>query len=323
MSDNEETKIVFKKRKQRSNIRSKDDETVRDEANTKVGEEQEDDDSVNRSVIDEFRELKRIKLLSGKGVNVMDLLSDPNQKKTSEETKEQVKGGVTSISKLESELDLGQTFSAETNKRDEDSEMNKYIDKVMAGRLQTDSTSESGTSTKAPILDQTHDMFLKVIPEKLLALARKDKQENQEMLSSQMLTSIPEVDLGIDEKIKNIEKTEAARAKYFHDRARERAKNQNSSESLAPKNISSCYKKEENIRFDSKYIQQSSSNNNDGKPNKAPVLKPITQIQYDFEPVVQIGDAPATLAVTRIERSKLPGKNTPSDDFVFEKFRKN
>ena len=38
-------------------------------------------------------------------------------------------------------------------------------------------------------------------------------QQSEEMLSSQMLSGITEVDLGIDEKIRNIEATDAAKRK--------------------------------------------------------------------------------------------------------------
>lgn len=40
---------------------------------------------------------------------------------------------------------------------------------------------------------------------------------SEEMLSNQMLNGIPEVDLGIDVKIKNIEATEAAKEKLLRD----------------------------------------------------------------------------------------------------------
>lgn len=40
---------------------------------------------------------------------------------------------------------------------------------------------------------------------------------SEEMLSNQMLNGIPEVDLGIDVKIKNIEATEAAKEKLMRD----------------------------------------------------------------------------------------------------------
>lgn len=40
---------------------------------------------------------------------------------------------------------------------------------------------------------------------------------SEEMLSNQMLNGIPEVDLGIEAKIKNIEATEAAKEKLIYD----------------------------------------------------------------------------------------------------------
>ena len=40
-------------------------------------------------------------------------------------------------------------------------------------------------------------------------------QKNEEMLSNQMLNGIPEVDLGIEAKIKNIEATEEAKIKLM------------------------------------------------------------------------------------------------------------
>lgn len=42
-------------------------------------------------------------------------------------------------------------------------------------------------------------------------------QKSEEMLSNQMLNGIPEVDLGIDAKIKNIEATEEAKQKLLQD----------------------------------------------------------------------------------------------------------
>ena len=44
--------------------------------------------------------------------------------------------------------------------------------------------------------------------------------QSEEMLSSQMLSGIPEVDLGIDEKIRNIEATDAAKRKAAEERLR-------------------------------------------------------------------------------------------------------
>lgn len=53
------------------------------------------------------------------------------------------------------------------------------------------------------------------LPEHLRA---SSTQKSEEMLSNQMLSGIPEVDLGIDAKIKNIEATEEAKMKLLWER---------------------------------------------------------------------------------------------------------
>ena len=49
-------------------------------------------------------------------------------------------------------------------------------------------------------------------------LRKSHSKKNEEMLSSQMLSGIPEVDLGIDEKIRNIEATEFAKKRLAEER---------------------------------------------------------------------------------------------------------
>jgi hypothetical protein len=59
------------------------------------------------------------------------------------------------------------------------------------------------------------DRALLSLPEHL---KKAQTKKSEEMLSSQMLSGIPEVDLGIDEKIRNIEATEAAKKKAAEER---------------------------------------------------------------------------------------------------------
>ena len=60
------------------------------------------------------------------------------------------------------------------------------------------------------------------------------------MLSSQMLSGIPEVDLGIDEKIRNIEATDAAKRKAAEERLR-RAKS-GAPSAFVPSNLAVNFK---------------------------------------------------------------------------------
>merc|ERR1719347_1880057 len=48
-------------------------------------------------------------------------------------------------------------------------------------------------------------------------LTKSTFKKDQQMISAQMLTGIPEVDLGIDVKIQNIEKTERAKKKLLEE----------------------------------------------------------------------------------------------------------
>lgn len=53
-------------------------------------------------------------------------------------------------------------------------------------------------------------------------LSQTSSQRSEEMLSNQMLSGIPEVDLGIEAKIKNIEATEDAKLKFLQEQQRKK-----------------------------------------------------------------------------------------------------
>uniref|UniRef100_A0A8C2D463 Chromosome 9 open reading frame 78 n=1 Tax=Cyprinus carpio TaxID=7962 RepID=A0A8C2D463_CYPCA len=108
----------------------------------------------------------------------------------------------------ENDLNLGTSFSAETNRRDEDADMMEYIEIELKKRKN---------------------------PEDLLYELPENKTEK--MLSNQMLSGIVEVDLGIDAKINNIIITEEAKAKLL---AEQRNKKDNGT-SFVPTNIAVYY----------------------------------------------------------------------------------
>ncbi|KAF7281143.1 splicing factor C9orf78 isoform X1 [Rhynchophorus ferrugineus] len=108
---------------------------------------------------------------------------------------------------------IGTQFSVETNKRDEDEEMMKFIEEEMSkkkGKNDPDNTNNklaNGTSYLTP-----EEAALQAVPKHLRESSAK---RSEEMLSNQMLSGIPEVDLGIEAKIKNIEATEEAKLKLL------------------------------------------------------------------------------------------------------------
>uniref|UniRef100_T1IUF4 Telomere length and silencing protein 1 homolog n=1 Tax=Strigamia maritima TaxID=126957 RepID=T1IUF4_STRMM len=111
---------------------------------------------------------------------------------------------------LAEELSIGTTFSAETNRRDEDADMMKYIDEQLAKR-KGESVEKEIQSKRA----KSSEDALYEVPEHLRISSSK---KSEEMLSNQMLSGIPEVDLGIEAKIRNIEATEDAKQKLVRER---------------------------------------------------------------------------------------------------------
>uniref|UniRef100_A0A182SBJ9 Hepatocellular carcinoma-associated antigen 59 domain-containing protein n=1 Tax=Anopheles maculatus TaxID=74869 RepID=A0A182SBJ9_9DIPT len=115
---------------------------------------------------------------------------------------------------------IGTQFSAETNKRDEDEEMMKYIEEELGKRKgiaqEQDNQVEGESSTK---YQSPEEAALLSLP---AHLSQTSSQRSEEMLSNQMLSGIPEIDLGIEAKIKNIEATEEAKLKYMQEQQRKK-----------------------------------------------------------------------------------------------------
>lgn len=112
------------------------------------------------------------------------------------------------------DVGIGTQFSAETNKRDEDEEMMKYIEEQLtkrkSNRPDTDNDNDVGDSEEKYLSPE--EAALLSLPEHLRV---GSAHRSEEMLSNQMLNGIPEVDLGIEAKIRNIEATEAAKEKLL------------------------------------------------------------------------------------------------------------
>lgn len=113
---------------------------------------------------------------------------------------------------------MASNFAKETNQRDEDAEMQKFIDeqielKKLSEKLSSvngdGSTVEASTSDEKKFKRPEDALF--DIPKYLIETPSKHRSE--ESLSEQMLSGIPEVDLGVGERIRNIEDTERAKQK--------------------------------------------------------------------------------------------------------------
>ena len=129
---------------------------------------------------------------------------------------------------------MSSNFAAETKQKDEDLHMLSYIEDEM--------TKRSGTSDKCSIPQKTGSAYenklgeLYAIPEYLKG---GSKLNSEEMLSNQILSGIPEFELGVEEKFRNIQATEVAVRKLV----REQLKPEEGESSLIPINLATNFTK--------------------------------------------------------------------------------
>ncbi|XP_014371109.2 telomere length and silencing protein 1 homolog [Papilio machaon] len=210
--------VKFKPKKRR-NIRQR----------VKVEDDDSEDEQVILARLEEAKEAQKLRERPN-GVSIVALAT--GQKVTLEEEivcKDPFKiksGGIVNMQALKSgkvkqvddayDTGIGTQFSAETNKRDEDEEMMKYIEEQLAKRKEgkVDDKKESENNDTLKYLSPEEAALLS-LPEHLRV---SSMPRSEEMLSNQMLSGIPEVDLGIDAKIKNIEATEEAKMKLLWER---------------------------------------------------------------------------------------------------------
>ncbi|KAI5475547.1 hypothetical protein MNV49_001180 [Pseudohyphozyma bogoriensis] len=104
-------------------------------------------------------------------------------------------------------------FTGQTNAVDVDKHMMAYIEAELQKRK---GTSDFDTTAEIQSLDP-RDALYKVAEK--YRIQKKEVEEGNVTLSTAMLTAIPEVDLGIDTRLKNIEDTEKAKRQFYEARA--------------------------------------------------------------------------------------------------------
>ncbi|KAB7505629.1 Uncharacterized protein Anas_03196 [Armadillidium nasatum] len=284
---NSENKITFKKINKKNICRRKNSESS--------SNEDEDDKDQLLSRLEESKELRKIRRKHG-GVTAEALLhAKKEKKKEKDDDPYKVKTGgmldletVKNTPKVDDAYDtgIGTAFSAETNRRDEDAEMQKFIEENLAKRkgVKKDKV-EKGEENKYL---SPEEAALQSVPD---YLRKSSSKKNEEMLSNQMLSGIPEVDLGLEAKIRNIEATEEAKQKLlrrFND------------------------EKGETFRICSQKYGLNIEDSNTPKEKK----KTKSKVQEVIEPVVGGGVKISTVAPKRLQNEKA------TDDFHYEKFRK-
>lgn len=241
------------------------------------------------------------------------------------------KKGLKEVAELERELDLKNTFSKETNRRDEDAEMNKYIEEQIRLKREAEKKERQKLEVKkradhddselseiftlpAAATDKIDDILLHSLSKNLAPSA---DERSEAMLSSQMLNGIPEVDLGITERIRTIEATEEAKLRLAASSgSSKRNLNKSSKTSTSiPVNFSSNFQQHRYNR-DSREGELKTT-----RPERRPHNNTTNTIT---EAVVHVGEEPTTVEYKLPSTGgHPPPKGKSSDDYCVSKFKKS
>ncbi|XP_065286448.1 splicing factor C9orf78 [Dermacentor albipictus] len=283
------------------------------------GSRSDGEDDISREILQDTKEIQKLRKRPN-GVSVIGLnlgkkltakeelvIDDPFKLKTGGMIDmKALKGKRVTMEELDA-VNLGNTFSVETNQRDEDADMMKYIEEELAkrrGRVQ-----EPQPKPQKPV-DEKDVLFH--VPEHL---RKSTSKKSEEMLSNQMLSGIPEVDLGIEERIRNIEATEEAKLKLIRDRMARKERET----SFVPTNMA--------VNF----VQHNRFNIDDGSRSRH-VRRPVREKEPPPpKPVVVIAEAEGVAdqipgrqgrGGKGSSRSRGNDDEKATDDFHFEKFKK-
>ncbi|XP_075961119.1 splicing factor C9orf78 homolog [Anarhichas minor] len=261
-----------------------------------------------RSKVEEAKELQSLRKRQT-GVSVTALLVGeklPPDAETDNDPFKLKTGGVIDLKKAmernrdvieeETDLNLGTSFSAETNRRDEDADMMKYIETELRKKKGVVEAVEQKVKVK------NAEDHLYELPESIRVNSAK---KTEEMLSNQMLSGIPEVDLGIDAKIKNIIQTEDAKAKLL---AEQRNKKKDQGTSFVPTNIAVNY-----VQHNRFYREDVNAPQRHHRPREEPKARPL-----------RVGDTekPGPEVLSPANFRKRPNNEKATDDYHYEKFKK-
>ncbi|DAA24182.1 splicing factor C9orf78 homolog [Bos taurus] len=243
-------------------------------------EEDEQDSEEVRLKLEETREVQNLR----KRPNGMKTGGMVDMKKLKERGKDKISE--------EEDLHLGTSFSAETNRRDEDADMMKYIETELKKRKGIVEHEEQKVKPK------NAEDCLYELPENIRVSSAK---KTEEMLSNQMLSGIPEVDLGIDAKIKNIISTEDAKARLL---AEQQNKKKDSETSFVPTNMAVNY-----VQHNRFYHEELNAPIRRNK--EEPKARPL-----------RVGDTEKPEPERSPPNRKRPANEKATDDYHYEKFKK-
>ncbi|CAG0883183.1 unnamed protein product [Cyprideis torosa] len=306
---------VFKKRK-KPPLRSKRD-----------SESDDNEDSEQEAL--EAQKLNEIKLLQKlrerpSGVEVQVLLKTTEEKVTENKEKEDVfqteKGGMVNMAMVKRgqvkmatndayETGIGTTFSAETNLRDDDREMRKFIEQEVAKR-RGDQKPENDSSTEKQTTGLTaEEQALLAVPEHL----RMNKTKQSEEMNRR-------VDLGINARIRNIEATEEAKQRLL----REKLNRKDMPSEFVPSNMAVNFVQHKRFSVDSCLSTKAGEIRVSAGGGKSGSAQPAGSQPRSVAPPQQrppTATGKPSTSTTQEDRKRNRDERA-TDDMMFEKFRK-
>jgi len=179
--------------------------------------DEEDQEDLNKEEFEKTRELQKLRKRAA-GTNIETLGTGKRKNQEDDDPLGLKRGGMMDIKAMKNykqkddAYNVGTEFAKETHIRDEDDEMRKFIETEMSKVKGARADPEPEQEERAEEFLSPEDQALLALPQHL---TKSTFKKDQQMISAQMLTGIPEVDLGIDVKIQNIERTERAKKKLL------------------------------------------------------------------------------------------------------------
>lgn len=299
--------MTSNKRKYRRRIDSDEEETDHDE-NTTV-----------REKLEEVKERQKFRARP-RGISLVDLASDIKRKDSMEDVCDPLKmrnGGLLDIKTVKdrdrdrsgegSDKDvtsLGNNFSQETNRRDEDVEMLRFIDQELAKKKGKERSKEEEVKS----VKSKEDMLYEV-PDQINF--KSNVMKSEEMLSNQMLSGIPEVDLGIQAKMINIEATEEAKGRLLCEMRSKKI----AASDFVPINLASNFLLHERFHNELKAVEVEKQREKVKREEEAYIKKNNDQ---SIEGATKHGDNENEINRKRKKKSA----DEASDDYLYDKFKK-
>ncbi|KAL5530092.1 hypothetical protein ACEPAF_6349 [Sanghuangporus sanghuang] len=241
-SETSEVVIIKKRSRASARIRDRSQEPELDITRPTSEEPEVVSDEDKNLPLDDLIELRKLRR-AREGIDVTKLnKGEPRKRKKAAEDGATstpaglIKRGIDDVDEKEREENKARravrtnNFTQQTNALDVDKHMMAYIEENIKKRRGERGEKIEDDQTAKPF-DPQEELFR--LPEKLKAQGTTKVQEEGSVTNSlSMLTAIPEVDLGMDARLKNIEETEKAK-RLIAVAKKERSKNNTDEEALA------------------------------------------------------------------------------------------